>query len=148
MRTRVIVAMLVVVVAFYGYLIGLRGWLLIQEGGVVEVLLGVALLILPVLGVLLVFREVQFGRDSAALAALLESEGGHLVDDLPKRPSGRVERDAADALFAEVKAEVDAEPDNWRGWYRLAIAYDIAGDRRRARSAARAAIARWKRFGA
>ena len=49
------------------------------------------------------------------------------VSALPGTPSGRVQRDAADALFATVRAEVEADPDDWRRWYRLARAYDYAG---------------------
>jgi cytochrome c-type biogenesis protein CcmH/NrfG len=62
------------------------------------------------------------------------------VTDLPRRPSGRIERDAADALFEEVRAEVEAEPDDWRRWYRLARAYDYAGDRGRARETMKKAV--------
>jgi Flp pilus assembly protein TadD len=54
--------------------------------------------------------------------------------------SGRIERDAADALFQTVRAEVEAEPDNWVRWYRLARAYDYAGDRGRARETMRKAV--------
>ena len=50
-------------------------------------------------------------------------------------------RDAADAAFADRQAEVEAEPDSWRGWYRLALAYDDAGDRPRARQMARGRFA-------
>jgi cytochrome c-type biogenesis protein CcmH/NrfG len=59
---------------------------------------------------------------------------------LPKRPSGRVQRDAADALFDTVRAELEDDPDNWRRWYRLARAYDYAGDRGRAREAMKKAV--------
>ena len=60
---------------------------------------------------------------------------------LPKRPSGRVERDAADELFAVYKQQWEADPDNWRTNYQLARAYDIAGDRGRAREIMRRAAA-------
>jgi len=36
--------------------------------------------------------------------------------------------------------QVEAAPEDWRGWYRLGHAYDLAGDRKRARSAMRQAI--------
>jgi len=55
-------------------------------------------------------------------------------------PSGRVQRDAADALFETVREELDQDPNNWRRWYRVARAYDYAGDRRRARDAMRKAV--------
>lgn len=140
MRTKLIVALLVVVVAFYATLIGAKGVAFIREGGLVPTLLGIALLITPVIGIGLVWREVQFGRATARLGATLAAEGRLLRDDLPRLPSGRVEREAADELFAEVQAEVEQDPDDWRGWYRLALAYDAAGDRTRARAAARDAV--------
>ena len=62
------------------------------------------------------------------------------VSALPRMASGRIERDAADALFQTVRAEVEAEPDNWVRWYRLARAYDYAGDRSRARETMRKAV--------
>ena len=38
--------------------------------------------------------------------------------------------------------DLENAPADWRRWYRLAVAYDVAGDRRRARAAMRTAIAR------
>jgi Flp pilus assembly protein TadD len=54
-----------------------------------------------------------------------------------------VEPEAADVRFAERQREVEADPDDWAAWFRLAVAYDDAGDRRRARSAMRSAIERY-----
>ena len=62
------------------------------------------------------------------------------VSDLPRRASGRIERDAADALFERTRAELEADRDNWVRWYRLARAYDFAGDRGRARETMRTAV--------
>ena len=70
----------------------------------------------------------------------LRRNSAHPPARSPRRPSGRIERDAADELFATVRAEVEAEPDDWRRWYRLARAYDYAGDRRRARDAMKTAL--------
>ena len=58
----------------------------------------------------------------------------------PRTASGRIERDAADARFEVYEAEVGAHPEDWRCWYRLAMGYDDARDRKRARSAMRHAI--------
>ena len=140
MRTRVTVAVMVLVVVFYAAFIGVRGIGLIRDGSPVAVVLGAALLVLPVLGVLLVWREVEFGRRTAVLAATLEREGGLPVDDLPRRPSGRVDRGSADAEFVRMREQAEANPDDWRTWFRLALAYDAAGDRTRAREAARHAL--------
>lgn len=141
MRIKAVVAVLVAVVVFYALLIGVKGVAFVASGEPVAVVLGVGVLVLPVIGLVLVWRELVFGRRSAELAAVLEAEGGLPADDLPRRPSGRVERDAADAAFTARRAEVEAQGDSWRAWYRLALAYDDAGDRTRARAAVRRAIA-------
>jgi cytochrome c-type biogenesis protein CcmH/NrfG len=140
-RTKATIAVLVLVVTFYAVLIGAKGVGLLASGSLVGQALGVALLVLPLLGLLLVWREIEFGRRTAALARELDAEGGLPVDDLPRRPSGRVDRGAADAQFRAMRSEAEADPDDWRVWFRLALAYDTAGDRTRARAAARHALA-------
>jgi len=140
MRTKAVIAVLVVILVFYAVLIGAKGVAFVASGEPVAVVLGIGVLVLPVLGLALVWREITFGRRSAELAAALEAEGGLPLDDLPRRPSGRVERTAADEAFGARQAEVEAEPQSWQAWYRLALAYDDAGDRTRARSAVRRAI--------
>jgi hypothetical protein len=140
MRTKAVIAVLVLVLVFYAVLIGAKGVAFVASGEPVAVALGVAVLVLPVLGLGLVWREISFGRRSAELAAALEAEGGLPVDDLPRRPSGRVERTAADTAFDARQAEVEVAPDSWQAWYRLALAYEDAGDRTRARGAVRRAV--------
>ena len=63
------------------------------------------------------------------------------VAGLPRTPSGRIRREAADELFSQVRGELEADPENWQRWYRVARAYDYAGDRSRAREAMRTAVA-------
>lgn len=140
MRTKAVIAVLVVILVFYAVIIGAKGVAFIASGDPVAVVLGVGVLVLPVIGLGLVWREIAFGRKSAELAAALDAEGGLPVDDLPRRPSGRVDRAAADEAFGARQTEVEAHPESWQAWYRLALAYDDAGDRTRARSAARRAI--------
>lgn len=147
MRTKITVALLVAVIGFYGWVIGVKGVALLSEGGWVGVLLGLALLVMPLLGLVLVWREIAFGRATARLGETLAAEGGLPVDDLPRRPSGRVDRAAADEQFERIRAEVERAPRDWRGWYRLALAYDAAGDRTRARAAARDAVALFEEEG-
>lgn len=141
LRLLATVAALVAVVVFYALLIGAKGVALVQSGSAAGFLLGLAVLVVPVLGLLLVWKEVEFGRRCDRLAAVLASEGGLPVDDLPRRPSGRVDRAAADARFQQMRADAEGAPDSWRAWFRLSLAYDAAGDRARARAAARRAIA-------
>jgi cytochrome c-type biogenesis protein CcmH/NrfG len=141
MRAKVVVAVLVVLFAFYAITIGWRGVLLVRDGRAVAVVLGVGVLLLPLVAAWAVWREISFGLATGRLARVLDAEGGLAVDDLPRRPSGRVDRAAADAAFEDFRTDVEQHPGDWRAWYRLATAYDAAGDRRRARAAARRAIA-------
>jgi hypothetical protein len=135
------VVVLVVVLAVYLLLAGDRALILLRTGKPLLVLLAFAVLVVPVVGAVLVAFEVRFGRATQRLGEQLGREGGLPADDLPRRPSGRVDRKAADAAFAVRRAEVEAAPEDWRGWFRLGIAYDDAGDRRRGRAALRRAIA-------
>src|SRR3954449_1223494 len=140
-RTGTTIAVLVLVLAFYAALIGIKGVALLASGVLAGQLLGAALLVMPVLGLYVVWREIEFGRRTAVLARDLDAEGGLPVDDLPRRPSGRPDRDAADHLFEQMRRQTEAHPDDWRTWFRLALAYDAAGCRTRARAAARHALA-------
>ncbi|MFD4183079.1 hypothetical protein [Rhodococcus sp. NPDC058514] len=142
--TKVVVTIAAIVLAlgFYFVLLGQRGVELIREGGVAPVGLGIGVLLLPVLGIWIVVVTLRAGFAHQHLAQRIADEGLELdVSELPKRPSGRIDRDAADQLFAQVKSEWEADPDNWRNSYRLARAYDYAGDRGRARDTMRRAVA-------
>ncbi|MDX2025908.1 hypothetical protein [Microcella sp.] len=102
--------------------------------------MGWALVVFPLLGFWALVVELRFGFRAAALARRLEAEGALPDDVLPARVSGRVEREAADAVFARYAAEVQEHPESWQHWFRLALAYDASRDRRRARWAMREAI--------
>jgi hypothetical protein len=136
------IALMVVLAGFYAVISMLKGVAMVRSGGAVPVLLGLAVLVVPLLGLALVARELWFGRQCARLAEDLGSEDGlgAELESLPRRPSGRVDRGAADEHFAKVREETEADPDRWQAWYRLSLAYDAAGDRSRARAAARHAI--------
>jgi hypothetical protein len=141
MTARRVALLLTVALALYLVLLVGRAVALIRSGSGVGIALGVAVLVLPLLGAGLVAAELRFGAQTERLARRLAAEGG-LPDtsSLPRRPSGRVDREAADEWFAQRRSEVEAAPSDWRGWFQLAAAYDTAGDRRRAREAMRRAI--------
>lgn len=128
-------------VAVYLVLTAWRGVAFLAAPSIASRVLGLAVLVLPLIGAGLIIRELRFGQQVAALGERLARDGGLPLDDLPRRPSGRVERAAADARAAEAIADVEASPGDWRCWYRLGIAYDDAADRTRARAAMRRAIA-------
>ena len=140
MSTRLVAFILATAVAVYLLFTVARSWVLIATGDPVPVALGVAVIVIPVIGAWVLYRELAFGMRTQQLGRELGAEGGLPVDDLPRTPSGRIERDAADARFAEYEQQVQSTPDDWRAWYRLAIGYDDARDRKRARAAMRRAI--------
>ncbi|MCW2498328.1 MAG: hypothetical protein JWN87_4 [Frankiales bacterium] len=113
---------------------------LFATGSLKGILLGVGVVLLVLLGGLLVAGEVRLGAASQRLGQRLYAEG-FTEQDMPRTPSGRVDRDAADALFAVRKEEAEAAPEDWRVWFKLAIAYDAAHDPQRGRRAMRQAVA-------
>ena len=133
--------LLTAVLVLYFVLLAGRAIALIKTGTGVGVGLGIGVLLLPVVGAWVAVATIRFGLRTEQLARRLADEGT-LPDtsDLPRMPSGRIDRDSADAWFEQRRTEVEAAPDDWRTWFRLAHGYDIAGDRRRAREAMRKAL--------
>jgi hypothetical protein len=142
-NARIVSWVLAALCGFYLLFIAQRSWVLLSTGQPIPVILGVALVALPVIGVWVVVRELQFGAKTAELGHELAASGGLPEDDLPRSPGGRIDRAAADVRFAERQREVESDPADWGAWFRLAVAYDDAGDRRRARAAMRKAIERF-----
>src|SRR6201999_850675 len=141
LRTQLLIAFLCAAMLVYFALLGRLAFAMIASGRPAAVGLGLAVLIMPVIGLWAMIATLRAGFAHQKLARLAAEDGMELdVSALPRRPSGRIEHEAADALFASVRAEVQAEPDDWRHWYRLARAYDYAGDRRRAREAMKTAL--------
>lgn len=136
------VAIMAALLVLYFVFAGVRAVALLASGTPIAIAMGVALIVLPLIGAWALWRELAFGWRSTALVDRLEAEGA-LPDDLGAAgPSGRADRDAADRAFPRYRAEAEADPESWRAWARLGIVYDACGDRRRARAAIRTAIAR------
>jgi len=141
LRIQLMIAVMCGALLVYLALLGRTAVLMITSGRTVAVALGAALLILPGIGLWAMIATLRAGFAHQKLARLAAADGMELdVSALPRRPSGRIERDAADALFDTVRTELDSDPDDWRRWYRLARAYDYAGDRSRAREAMKRAV--------
>jgi cytochrome c-type biogenesis protein CcmH/NrfG len=140
MRAKITYFVTAAVLVVYFVLVGSRGVLLIENGTAITVTFGVAVLVLPVIGLWFLWKNTQFVRRANRLAAELDAEGGLPVDELKRTPSGRIDRDSADEVFARRRAETEEAPDDWRSWFRLAVAYHDARDVPRARKAMQRAI--------
>lgn len=141
MKGRTAALLMAALLALYIVLIGWRAVQFVATGEPIAVAIGIALIVLPLVGAWALGRELLFGVRSQRLVAVLDAEGALPEETLPTRASGRPLREAADEDFARFQAEVEAAPEDWRAWFRLGLAYDASGDRRRARKAIIRAIA-------
>lgn len=141
MRSKITYFVLAAVLLIYVFLAGTRGWILLKDGRPVTIAFGIAVLVLPGIGIWFLWRTTQFARDAGRLARELEAEGGLPVDELKRMPSGRIDRASADEVFARRREETESAPEEWRSWFRLAVAYHDARDTPRARKAMQRAIA-------
>ncbi|MFH8570654.1 hypothetical protein [Streptomyces sp. NPDC017993] len=140
MRAKITYFVLAAVLVAYFVLVGSRGVLLIEQGTLLTVTFGVAVMILPFIGLWFLWHTTQFARKAGVLSRELEAEGGLPVDELRRTPGGRIDRDSADEVFAKRQAETEEAPGDWRTWFRLAVAYHDARDTPRARKAMQRAI--------
>jgi hypothetical protein len=108
-------------VGYYVVVIASRAWALLHEPRWRDKGLAVGLVLLAVIGVAVLVAEIRFGMATTRLARDL--------GDLPVID------------FDDAKAGVEAAPEDWRGWYRLAEAYRDGRDSARGRHAMRRAIA-------
>lgn len=145
MRAAAGALLMAALLALYLWATAYQAWLLLVSGQPVAVVMGLALLVLPLVGSWALIRELMFGFRSTRLGKILAAEGPMPFSDVEHTASGRVDRAIADAAFPTYAEAVDAEPDSWRAWFKLGLAYDAAGDRKRARSSIRHAISLAKR---
>jgi cytochrome c-type biogenesis protein CcmH/NrfG len=141
LRIQLLIGFMCVALVVYFVLLGRIAVAFVRTGDLAAIILGLALMIFPLIGSWAMVSTLRAGLAHQRLARIAKDEGIELdVSALPRMPSGRIKRDAADALFESVRDEVENDPDNWRRWYRLARAYDYAGDRGRAREAMKKAV--------
>ncbi|AVH95143.1 hypothetical protein GCM10010497_56540 [Streptomyces cinereoruber] len=129
-----------VLVLVFG-VVAMEGVLLLLTGEPAAMGMGAVAFLLPLVGGWFLWKNTRFARRANRLAAELEAEGGLPVDELKRTAGGRIDRDSADEVFARRKAETEDSPEDWRCWFRLAVAYHDARDTPRARKAMQRAIA-------
>ncbi|WP_101949469.1 tetratricopeptide repeat protein [Mycobacterium sp. 3519A] len=141
LRIQLLIGFMCVALVVYFLMLGRIAMAFITSGRPAAIGLGIALMGLPLIGIWVMVSTLRAGLAHQRLARIAKDEGMELdVSSLPRMPSGRIERDAADTLFETVRHEVEDHPGDWRRWYRLARAYDYAGDRSRARETMRKAV--------
>ena len=133
----VMTALLVV----YVILLANTGFSLLLTGILVAQIMGTLILAFPLVGLWVIFVELKFGLAAQRLVERVEAEGTWPDLGIETRPSGRAVRASADAAFAKFSAAAEQNQSDFHAWFNLSLAYDACGDRRRARSAMRRAIA-------
>jgi len=125
----------------YVALLANTGITLISTGILAGQVMGALIFTFPVLAIWATFVELRFGLAAEKLVARIEAEGTWPDLGIEVRPSGRAVRASADAAFAKWSAAAAENETDFHAWFNLSLAYDACGDRRRARSAMRKAIA-------
>ena len=140
MKTRITIGLVTLALLIYLVVIARSAWIMLATGRPVAIIMGVCLVVLPVIAAWAIVRELWFGVRAERAGRRLEAEGGLPDDEVAVHASGRVVRADGDAVFPKYREAVHEHPDDWRAWYRLGLAYDAAGDRKRARSAIRQSL--------
>jgi cytochrome c-type biogenesis protein CcmH/NrfG len=138
---RVVLVVLTPLLCYYLWLTLARATTLLRDDRLAFRGMGAGLVLLVLVATGLVVAEIRFGRQAEQVSR--DYDASVAADDapLPLAPSGRPDRDAADAAFERARVMLEERPDDWRGWYRLALAYGDARDTARGRRAMRRAIA-------
>lgn len=140
MATRIGVVVMGACLVMYFVLAGQQAFRLIGTGEPVAIGMGVALIVLPLIGVWALIREIQFGVSADKLGRRLNDEGGMPEAESELTPAGKIAASDADAIIGRYTTEAGSAPDEWRTHYRLGVVQDAAGRRKDARASIREAI--------
>jgi len=140
MGSRIGVAVMAVLLVLYIALVGWRAIVLLGAGEPIAIAMGIALLVMPLIGVWALVREVQFGVAADRLGRQLDGEGGMPEAPAEVSPNGRLRKEDAERMIREYGDAAAHAPGDWRARYRLGVVQDAAGNRKLARAAIREAI--------
>ncbi len=124
----------------YVGLLANTGWKLVLVDSPTAKLMGTLILVFPLVAVWLTVQEFRFGFRIEKLSKQIERDGNWPKMDFELRPSGRPTKASAAVVFEQVSKQVAEDESNYLNWFALGLAYDAAGDRRRARAAMRRAL--------
>ena len=139
MATKIWVGVMSALTLLWVFSLAGRGLILLQEPDPIAQIMGLAILVLPVFAVWSIFSELRFGFRAQKLGERLEVQR---VPDLQLgyRASGKATTESAQREFERVSQAL-SQGESWQLWFQLGQAYEANGDRKRARSAIRKAIA-------
>ncbi len=140
MSQRIGVAVIAACLVLYIAALGSMAVLMLSLGAPIPVAMGVAVLVILLIGAWALIREIQFGVQAGRLGRRAEAEGTLPEEEVEFTASGRIDRAAAAPLLARYEEEARTDADDWRAQYRLGLVQDAAGARKDARASIRAAI--------
>jgi tetratricopeptide (TPR) repeat protein len=126
-----------VLLAIYLGLVLQRALFLVASDALIGKAIGLALLVLPIIGVWYIVQEWRLGTAVQRMSSRLEDEGRLPVFSGEVSPSGKLSDAAAEEAVEIASREVELAPKDWAAWFHIAWAYDAAGDRRQARKCLR-----------
>jgi hypothetical protein len=140
MITRIGVVVMGVCLILYFIVAGQHAVRFISTGDPIAAGMGIALIVLPLIGVWALYREIAFGFAADKLGRRLDAEGGMPEAETELTPSGRIAKQDADGMVSRYESAAQAAPEDWRAHYRLGVVQDAAGRRKDARASIREAI--------
>ncbi|MDE0573374.1 hypothetical protein ON058_08095 [Demequina sp. B12] len=121
------------ILAVYVAFVAQYAFILVRSDEWVSQVFGAAMFVLPAIGVWYLIVEWRLGFTVQRMGRQLEEQGRLPAFVGEQTPQGRLTEEAAEAAFANAKALVDANPEDWEAWFTVAYAYDEARDRSMAR---------------
>lgn len=94
--------------------------------------LGISVIVLAVIGAIVIFREIRFGKLSYVMGQTIDESYLPIKEALPESKKEYLD-------LAIEKAKTDS--NNWQAWYAVALGYDLISERRLARESMQHAVA-------
>ena len=130
------VAICAILAMYFTMVVG-RAIVFVETGDPIAIALGVALFVLPAVGVWWMVHEWRMGATVQRMANRLEAMGRLPMDDGERDDFGRLTEGARQAIYETARRGVEAAPEDWIAWFHVAYAYDAARDRAMARKSLR-----------
>ena len=125
MAKRISLILTAILLVYLGFTV-LRGLDFLKVDDPAVQALGIAVLILPILGAILVYREIKFGKLSYLMGQTISD------DYLPTNDlTDEQKREYLDRAIEQAKTQMQS----WQAWYSVALAYDLLKERKLAREA-------------